>query len=366
MEQHSWKFFKLPFISSQMSAIKSLPFFMEPLHILGSGSIGMLWATSLRSAFPSYPLAVLMREHHREAIQEEKEITICLRKDRKRPIMAQVPVQFITDVNLKSIKTLILSTKAFQAVDAVNSVLPRLQKEKPTIAILSNGALDVRENLLELLSTNAIQEPHLIMCTTTNGVYQESPDDDMFHLVQTGIGRTYLGKAHTNKDDDDERRSESVPRIAELWDRAGLNAKAIDSSEMEILLWKKLAANCVCNPLTSLHDCTNGQLVSELPSFTSTREQVVKEVSQVARALCPELEMHLNFEALNEFVEITIQDNLQNTSSMHRDVHQKRHQRTEIENLNGFIVRKSAQLNLDCPANEELLHKVSVLTKETC
>jgi 2-dehydropantoate 2-reductase len=172
----------------------------------------------------------------------------------------------------------------------------------------------------------------------------------MFHLVQTGLGRTFVG---------DDGRSEDVPKIAQLWDRAGLNAKAINSSQMEVLLWKKLAVNCACNALTALYECTNGQLYDQ-PDFSSTRDQVVKEVSQVARKLNPELEEQLSPAALEEFVEITIQDSLQHTSSMHRDV--QKQQQTEIDNLNGFIMRKSQQLNFECPANEELHHRIHELT----
>jgi 2-dehydropantoate 2-reductase len=328
----------------------SMLFFTEPLHVLGSGSIGLYWAASIRAAFPAYPLAALMKEHHKQTIQGEKEITVCLRQDRQRPLLAHVPVQFVKNHNHNPIQNLILSTKAFQAVDAVESMIPRLHKEHLKILVLCNGALDVRESLLDTLAKHEIKDPHLVMCTTTNGIYQEPPDDDMFHLVQTALGRTFVG---------DDGRSKDVPEIAHLWHRSGLNAKSISSSEMEVLLWKKLAADCACNPLTALYDCTNGQLYDQ-PDFSSTRDQVVKEVSQVARELNPELEEQLSSAALQEFVEITLQENLQNTSSMHRDV--QKQQQTEIDNLNGFIMRKSQQLNIECPANQELHHRIHELT----
>mmetsp|Transcript_22044 Transcript_22044/g.37504 ORF Transcript_22044/g.37504 Transcript_22044/m.37504 type:complete len:97 (+) Transcript_22044:51-341(+) len=38
--------------------------FMERLYLLGSGSIGMLFGASIRMAFPSFPLTMLLREHH--------------------------------------------------------------------------------------------------------------------------------------------------------------------------------------------------------------------------------------------------------------------------------------------------------------
>jgi 2-dehydropantoate 2-reductase len=129
---------------------------------------------------------------------------------------------------------------------------------------------------------------------------------------------------------------------------------------MEVLLWQKLAANCVCNPLTALYNCTNGSMQQEVSNFDSLREQVVDEVFQVGQAVDPSIEQNLKSpQVLDDFVEITIQDNLENTSSMHRDVQNQL--RTEIENLNGYVVRKGRELGIDCPANEYLCHRISEL-----
>lgn len=330
-------------------------FFLEPFHILGSGGLGLFWGSALRAAFPSYPVAALFREGRRQQISSDgDEITVCLRQLKKRPRMAHVPIQFTSELQRKTIKNLILSTKAFQAVDAVESIIPRLDIDNLRILVLCNAGLDVRENLLTSLSRHGFQNPHLIMCTTTNGVYQEPPDEDMFHLVQTGMGRTFLGNTPCPITDNDD----IVPSIAELWDRAGLNATTLEDDQMEVLLWQKLAANCVCNPLTALYNCPNGALKKEIPNFDSLREQVVNEVFQVGRAVDPFMAQAMeSTQVLDDFVEITIQDNLENTSSMHRDVQNQR--RTEIENLNGYIVRKGLVFGIDCPANEELCYRIS-------
>lgn len=330
----------------------ALPFFMEPIHIVGSGSIGLFLATSIRSAFPSYPLAVLFRQHHKQRIGNEKEITVCLRQKQQRPRMARVPAQIIDDRrSTSSIRNLVISTKAFQAVDAVESIVPRLDPENLRIMLLCNGALDVREKLLEILSLHEIKSPQLVMCTTTHGVEQEPPDEDMFHLVQTEMGRTFMGANLENMDE--------IRRLSELWDRASLNAKAIEKSKMEAFLWQKLAANCVCNPLTALYQCTNGALAKH-SDFVATRDKVIQEISDVGRELNPDMAEQLSPSALTAFVELVIQENLQNTSSMFRDIEKK--QETEIDNLNGYVIRKGQHLGIDCPANEELYHKIREMT----
>jgi 2-dehydropantoate 2-reductase len=266
-------------------------------------------------------------------------------RQHKKPRMAHVNVQYIGDANNNPIRNLVLSTKAYQAADAVQSIAPRLDRKNPLrIMVLSNGALDVRETLIDTLAQHNIVNPQLIMCTTTNGVYQEPPDEDMFHIVHVGLGRTFVG---------------GMPDLAQLWDQSGLNAKAIEPSKMEVLLWQKLAANCVCNPLTALWEVPNGKLFDE-PTFASTRDQVVREVSQVGQALHPELGEHLAPGGLDQFVDQVIEENLQNMSSMFHDVQNGR--RTEVDNLNGYIARKGRELGIDTPANNELLLRIQEIT----
>jgi len=413
----------------------TLPF-MEPIHIIGSGAIGLHWASSIRRAFPSYPLRCIFRDRHRSspvfvketasasasaesfhvsinrdvnAVDEqiyEKEFVVCTRqnysskrelyrdnefsskskyggtgkvsfrvggsgssptrKPRRQPPprMARVPFQFISDDNhnRRKIQNLLVCTKAFQAKDAILSVLPRLDATKAArIILLSNGALDIHDQLLgddeftDFCRTKI--QPELVFGTTTIGVSAEKDDHlgtDMFHLSERGEGgKTYIG---------------GNPALARLWDQSGLAAQSIPQEEMGILLWHKLAANCLLNPLTAIWDATNGELSKLHPeSFVSMRKQIVKEVSSVAIACqqkfgeeSPRCSALLTPQAFDDFVESVINANGKNTSSLHRDV--QHGQPTEVENLNGYIVRKGQEIGIPTPANEELLQKVLQIT----
>eukprot|EP00525_Craspedostauros_australis_P000341 CAMPEP_0198130878 /NCGR_PEP_ID=MMETSP1442-20131203/54910_1 /TAXON_ID= /ORGANISM="Craspedostauros australis, Strain CCMP3328" /LENGTH=69 /DNA_ID=CAMNT_0043791579 /DNA_START=54 /DNA_END=260 /DNA_ORIENTATION=- len=48
------------------------------LHILGSGSIGMLWASSIRSFDPSYPVTMILRSHRKHQIDATGMMKIAL------------------------------------------------------------------------------------------------------------------------------------------------------------------------------------------------------------------------------------------------------------------------------------------------
>jgi 2-dehydropantoate 2-reductase len=284
----------------------------------------------------------------------------------RRPRLARVPVEFIGDGRNTPIQNLILATKSYQAEAALTGILPRLKKAAPTqdplrIFILSEGALSVRENLQHLFSQHPdlVPSPEHILCTTTHGVIRDETDDPldedeepMIHLSFVGQGRSLLGGA---------------PGMAQLWDQSGLNATSIGCNDepsgsadpMEVVLWKKLAGNCFCGPLTALWGVTNGDLLVGNEAST-IRQQVVKEILAVARALHPSWpETVLSETTLDDFVEQVIHDNLDSKSSMYYDLQQGR--RTEVESLNGFIVRKATTMGIETPANRELLRKIQDL-----
>lgn len=389
--------------TQRYSAMAPTPFeFQEPIHILGAGSIGLLWAASIRSTFPSYPVQLLLRQHHQHRVESSfshtmqqtgteegrvrGNVTICLRQANvaenmnksgeshptgllaTRPRMIPVPAATIPDAHeskssdkvsfhrqyddLRPIKNLLLTTKAFQAVDALTSVLHRIN-EKTHIIVLCNGALAVRHALIELLQHEMKDRclPTIHLALTTYGAYrkvkndnqdEEVEDDGLFHLVHAGCGRTLL---------------QNYPDMAKLWDMAGLNCQSTIHLEQD--LWYKLAANCVINPLTALHACNNGDLVqtttaisSVTYSFDQIANEILQEISAVAQALLGSDEQY-SVSKLRAYVQSVIDETRHNKSSMLQDVLAQR--KTEIDYLNGYVVQQGFSKSLACPLNKALV-----------
>lgn len=277
------------------------------------------------------------------------------------PREVTVPVQYVNDPNDKDdpIHTLVVTTKSYQAKDAVQSVLKnRHATSKPSrVIVLCNGALSVRDELLPLLLDDDIS---LILATTTHGAYREEVINSISKenittgkacLVHAGIGKTFI------QDDAND--------LAVLWDEVGLNCSTLTSAAMDQLLWKKLAANCVINPLTALFRCTNGELLLE-PSFFELQQNLLREVAQVAQACCAATGTHdhlLDEGTLRQFVGQVIQDTKDNRSSMLQDVLNQKP--TEIEHLNNYIVRKGRELGIECPENEDLVSRILEIPTKT-
>ncbi|GAX18473.1 2-dehydropantoate 2-reductase [Fistulifera solaris] len=333
--------------ASQQHATNAAFFdFQEPIHILGAGSIGLLWAASIRSALPSYPVQLLLRKNHQHRLLGGSKVAICVQAKhnitRRAPRTVQVPAALIGELNQKRpFQNLFVTTKAHQALPALTTVVDRISPQT-RIILLCNGALAIRETLREFLKERS--RIHLAM--TTHGAYRDDDDDDdeLYHVVHAGYGTTSI---------------EDYPAMAHLLDLAGLNCTTSLTLDRE--LWYKLAANCVINPLTALYRCRNGDIRRLYEQRNHPPEssldvymmEIVQEVSMVAHQMTGQ---EYAVESLQTYVETVIKATSANQSSMFQDVLAGRD--TEIDYLNGFIVQQGQQRGLSCPVNQQLVKDV--------
>lgn len=343
--------------------------YKEPVHILGAGSIGLLWAASIRSVFPAYPVQLLLRSHHKDRLIlpdssshiRNAKVAVCLqsihnhdsRQKRPPPRTVHVPAA-LTDATGTPFKNLLLTTKAFQALPAIESIAHRISPQT-RIVVLSNGALAIREVLAQFLRERFSQEnslPRIYLAMTTHGAYRDDDDDDdeIFHVIHAGYGKTLI---------------QDCPDLAQLFDLAGLNCES--SSTLDRDLWFKLAANCVINPLTAIHRCANGEIRYAIEqargeSFDHYITKIIQEVSQVAQNFAPRAEDKdcYSVQSLKAYVESVIDATAGNKSSMLQDVLAAR--QTEINYLNGFVVQQGKSLGIQCPINHQLVSDVLALS----
>lgn len=359
------------------------------LHILGSGSIGILFASSIRRALPTYPVTVLLRSGrgHEGRITRKRcpsgveysGITAQVKypNDESSSFSIDIPAEIISPdppidnslaTTTSSIQNLLVATKAPDAAAAVSSVLHRLDKNcKPNIIILSNGAMGVRDEIRELLRGSRCDvddqrsqfETRIKLASTTHGAYRLANEDKAhndqpypYSIVHAGIGSTFV----------------ESQAMAKLFDEAGLRATYASPDEMNILLWKKLATNCAINPLTAVHKCVNGKLANMDVETRATMDGIIKEVSQIARkdaadrGLSDDLIKELGYESLSSFVNNVIRDTASNKSSMLQDVLTERE--TEINYLNGYVARIGREkFGHECPFNEEMVKRIEGISK---
>jgi 2-dehydropantoate 2-reductase len=119
--------------------------------------------------------------------------------------------------------------------------------------------------------------------------------------------------------------------------------------------WNKLFVNSVINPITALTGGNNGIVLSE--QLKSTMEKTVKECIEVARMEGIDAEA----DAVLEFVRSVALKTSMNTSSMLSDTINRK--KTEIESINGYVIRTAKKHNISVPVNETLYALIKTIEK---
>ena len=295
-------------------------------HILGAGSIGLLWAAKLAKA--GYPTTLVLRNQDKlERLSQHKQL--CLEQ-------ADAQFCFSAEAELSSalppIKNLLITTKAYAAESAFNNVKHRLS-DTSNVLLLHNG-MGPQQRL-------AAEHPDINIWagSTTDGAYLESP----YHVIQAGVGETRIGSLTNENRDDLYRSLQAVPGIL------------IHEPHIIHTLWRKLAINCAINPLTAIYNCKNGALVST-PEYLAHMQTICTEVERVAQQLNIPL---FTVPLINQAIQIATLT-AENNSSMQQDIHHRRP--TEIETITGFLCNQAKQVNVETPLNSQLLTQIRQLS----
>lgn len=169
------------------------------------------------------------------------------------------------------------------------------------------------------------------------------------HVRHAGRGITHMGFCgHPG-----EQQLQLLRSLAELLNESGLSVSLSD----DILnhLWAKLFVNVGINPLTALYNCTNGQLLTSCAA-RSRLKKLVREAEAVARA-CG---VAINTDPVQATLAVC-KSTAGNISSMLQD---RRHKRlTEIEAINGAVVREGKMVGIATPFNEEVVEQIRAMER---
>jgi 2-dehydropantoate 2-reductase len=166
----------------------------------------------------------------------------------------------------------------------------------------------------------------------------------------TGGGSLVIGQLNQsplNQESDQRLLNE----IATLFMSAGIAVKI--SEDIAVELWSKLVMNCAYNAISALSRAPYGRMVA-LPDIREVMRETVEEVVRVAQAKGIRLP--------GDMVEAAFRlaDAMPGTiSSTAQDV--RKGKRTEIDHLNGYVVREGQALGIPTPANRTLNALVKLL-----
>ncbi len=204
-----------------------------------------------------------------------------------------------------------------------------------TVLTLQNGLGNI-----EKLKT-VVKESQIIAGTTSHGANLLGPG----RVKHAGHGATVIGEL-------DGSVTERIKKIADIFQNAKLDPVSVSNNVMG-LIWDKLLVNVGINPVTAITNLKNGEIL-DYPEILKLSVDAVEEAMKVADALGIKLETPDAVEHFKDVSKVTGE----NTSSMLSDVLNKR--KTEIDNINGAIVREGARLGIETPMNALLTRLVGI------
>lgn len=281
--------------------------------VYGAGALGcLLAALSSRRA----PTRLLGRTAVVEAIRSRGGVRV-------DGIAAGLyPVEASDAIALPPGAAVYLAVKAYDLETALQRLAPHVQ-DTHLVVVLQNG-LGIRS-----LAERILERPVLRAVTFLAAAALEPG-----HVAFNAVGKTYfpLGR-----------------EVLEAWRVS--DAPAVQVADLLTYVWRKLAINAVINPLSALLGVENGALQ---PLRHSSRA-IVDEVVRVARREGIEMEATATLAKVRASMRATAR----NTSSMLQDVRAGR--RTEIDWINGAIVRLAERRRIAVPHNQTLVELVHLL-----
>lgn len=292
------------------------------IGIVGNGAIGNLLAYQCEQQDLNYCLIT------RDA--QPLELTCVDHTKHGNPAKTFSP-QCFSIQRMPSVDILIVPVKAYAVEGVLHAALPQL-KTGAQLVLLHNGMVSTPQ-LIEIA-----QGTPVICATTSYAAFKASPTQ----VNITGTGVTSAGWL------------QKTPDIAAA--HSLLNTLLPPCSweeDIEYALWMKLAVNAVINPLTALYQVSNGELLAKC------YQQYVTELCQETALVMQSCGYRVSVQTLVERCHQVMTRTAQNRSSMYMDVKQGR--RTEIDFINGHIVKTAHQYHLDVPLNTRLCQAVADL-----
>lgn len=279
------------------------------ITVLGCGAMGQLWLTML-----------LKQGHQVQGWLRVQQPTFLTHVQMLNGMVITQEIITNSVEFLQQSDLLLVTLKAWQVSDAVRHLSPFLPTACP-ILLLHNGMGTTDE--LRLL-------PHpLIIGVTTQAAYRKGNA-----AIHVASGITHIGPATST--------ASGYSFLADLLHDALPDVAWHDS--IIASAWKKLAVNCVINPLTAGYGCSNGELhryANEVAAITGEVAEVMTREGH-----------HTTHEDLLAWVWQIIDSTSANISSMFQDIRAMR--RTEIDYITGFLLRRARARGVAVPENSQL------------
>ena len=301
---------------------------IKKVAVIGAGAVGCFFGGMLARA--GKEVTLIAREHQATAIKQNGLRMDCLSFKEIVAINATSNKEDISTADLvlccvKSLDTDVAAKeiKSFIKADAI-------------VLSLQNG-VDNAERLSKIL-------PNPVYPAV---VYVATSMVDVSHLKHFGRGELLIGDMSSNL-----QSSNSLRAIAELFQGAGVPCEV--SSTIKRELWLKFLVNCSYNAISAIGQITYGDMVKQA-EICQLLESLTKEFLMVAHKEGVDISFE-EAQAINQKIAVTMSGQRSSTA---QDL--MKGKPTEIEFLNGLIVRKAREFGISVPSHQAMYALVKML-----
>ncbi|PKM93022.1 MAG: hypothetical protein CVU80_00285 [Elusimicrobia bacterium HGW-Elusimicrobia-4] len=299
------------------------------ITIIGAGAMGLLFAGLLSKG--GNDVYLLTRNKKTEKILKKTGIKI---SGITKTIIPSSKLKITTNpAEIYRPDLVIILVKSHDTISTVQSI-KKMMGKNTVILTLQNG-LGNYEILSEYLNKKVI----ISGTTSESSTLVKSGE-----IVHTGKGETIIEKSKKN----------ISGQIADIFNRCGI--KTVLSDKIESVIWSKLVLNCAINPVAAISGVRNGEIINYKNLF-EVAVAAGKEVVAVAK----KLKIKILFSDIAEKIKNVCLATSKNTNSMLADILSKR--KTEIDSLNGAVVKIAEKLKAPVPVNKSLYGIIRKLEK---
>jgi len=297
--------------------------------IIGAGSIGSLMGVKL--ALAGNKVEFVVKKRNSKRLIENDGITL-FEGNKKFLLKTRTYLWH----NLKHVEAdyVIIAVKSHHAI----SILQKLKEiihTTPKIITIQNGIAP------HIIASVLFEDRHIII-----SLKEAAYKFDVNKVRHAGSGVNILTSFNAPRDVLEDLAGELT--AAEI-------KTEIKNDAMEVL-YRKLAINCIINPLTALFSIKNGKLIKFLDSYLV--DSLVSEILEIFE----EEGINISKEEIIDELTKVIKNTRENKSSMLQDIEWKR--KTEIEFLNGYILERAVEYGINTPSNRivyELIRQLEVV-----
>ncbi|MCX6822110.1 MAG: ketopantoate reductase family protein [Candidatus Aenigmarchaeota archaeon] len=290
------------------------------IFILGAGSVGSIYGALLSK---QEDVNLIGRKEHVNAINS-KGLLLYGNFEGKYNVKADTEIKEIPSNTL-----ILLSTKITDSEKSIKEIKHLIKKD--TIILLLQNGLGIEEIVKKIL-----------------------PDNEIIRAVIT-LGSDFLepGKiSNVSYSNTAIEKTKNAEKIAKLFNDCGLKTEVSDDIKSHV--WKKLIVNCVLNPLTTILQVKDNEII--VNNLKPIRYGIIDECIKVAKTEGIYIDPSIK-NMIDERIAL-----FTNYSSMCQDIMKAK--KTEIDFLNGKIVEIGKKHNIPTPMNETMVASIKFLEEK--